>query len=90
MSLNHKFQLVNVRGLHARAAAKFVEITQDSQTDVRVSYNGRCVCGKSLMGLMMLGARHGCHIDIHAEGEGAELIIEKLGILIKNKFGEAS
>jgi len=90
MSLNQRFQLLNVRGLHARAAAKFVEITQDSQTDIRVSYNGRCVCGKSLMGLMMLGARHGCHIDVQADGDGADLIIEKLGILIQNKFGEAS
>lgn len=89
MPLNHKIQLVNVRGLHARAAAKFVEITQDSESSVSVSYGGRSVCGKSLMGLMMLGARHGCHVDIQIDGKDAEIILEQLRNLIENKFGEA-
>lgn len=90
MPITQRFQLKNVRGLHARAAARFVGITQDSPAEVSVSHNGQSVNGKSLMGLMMLGARHASHIEVTADGDGSEEVIDKLADLIENKFGETS
>ena len=82
--------IVNVKGLHARASAKFVTFVSRLPEGVKVEVekDGQSVAGTSIMGLMMLGAAKGSEIIIHAEGEQAELAIEKLVGLVVDGFGE--
>lgn len=82
--------IVNVKGLHARASAKFVTFVSrlPEGISVEVEKDGQSVTGTSIMGLMMLGAAKGCEITINVEGEQAELAIEKLVGLVVDGFGE--
>ena len=81
-------ELLNKRGLHARASARFVTIAAQQGADVEVEKDGARVCGTSIMGLMMLGAAMGERITIRAEGEGAEAAVEALAQLVEDRFGE--
>ena len=81
-------ELLNKRGLHARASARFVTIAAEQSADVEVEKDGSKVCGTSIMGLMMLGAAMGDSITIRAEGEGAEAAVEALVQLVEDRFGE--
>jgi phosphocarrier protein HPr len=81
-------QVVNRRGLHARASAKFVTLASAQSADVTVEKDGSSVTGTSIMGLMMLGAAMGDHITISAEGDGAETALEAMCELVETKFGE--
>jgi phosphocarrier protein HPr len=81
-------ELLNKRGLHARASAKFVTLAAGQAASVEVEKDGSRVCGTSIMGLMMLGAAVGDSITIHAEGEGAEETVQALVALIEDRFGE--
>jgi phosphocarrier protein HPr len=78
----------NRRGLHARASAKFVTMAAGQTAAVEVEKDGSCVCGTSIMGLMMLGAAMGDSITIRAEGEGAEQAVAALAALVEDRFGE--
>jgi phosphocarrier protein HPr len=82
--------IVNIKGLHARASAKFVTFVSrlPDGISVEVEKDGQSVTGTSIMGLMMLGAAKGSEIIIHVEGEQAELAIEKLVGLVVDGFGE--
>jgi phosphocarrier protein len=80
--------VLNKRGLHARASAKFVTLASKQPTDVEVEKDGSKVCGTSIMGLMMLGAAMGDRITISAEGDGAEEAVAALAELVEAKFGE--
>jgi phosphocarrier protein len=82
--------IVNLKGLHARASAKFVTFVArlPEGISVEVEKDGQSVTGTSIMGLMMLGAAKGSKITIHVEGEKAELAIEKLVGLVVDGFGE--
>ena len=80
--------VLNKRGLHARASAKFVTLASSQSAAVEVEKDGSKVCGTSIMGLMMLGAAMGDRITISAEGEGAEEAVEALAELVETKFGE--
>ncbi len=80
--------VVNKRGLHARASAKFVTLASAQSAPVEVEKDGSRVCGTSIMGLMMLGAAMGDKITISAEGDGAEEAIAALVELVETKFGE--
>jgi phosphocarrier protein len=80
--------VLNKRGLHARASAKFVTLAAGQQAVVEVEKDGSKVCGTSIMGLMMLGAAMGDQITISAEGEGAEEAVNALAGLVEAKFGE--
>ncbi|MBP6441761.1 MAG: HPr family phosphocarrier protein [Sphingorhabdus sp.] len=82
--------IVNIKGLHARASAKFVTFVSrlPEGISVEVEKDGQSVTGTSIMGLMMLGAAKGSEIIIHVEGEQAELAIEKLVGLVVDGFGE--
>jgi phosphocarrier protein len=82
--------IVNKKGLHARASAKFVTFVSrlPEGTKVEVEKDGQSVTGTSIMGLMMLGAAKGSEITINVEGEQAELAIEKLVGLVVDGFGE--
>ena len=81
--------IVNRRGLHARASAKFVTLAAIQPVEVAVEKDGAgSVTGTSIMGLMMLGAAMGDTITISAEGYGAETAVGALCGLVEAKFGE--
>lgn len=80
--------IVNERGLHARAAAKFVKLAAGFDAKVTVSRNGMEVGGDSIMGLMVLAASQGCQITVVASGPQAEAVLEALDMLISRKFDE--
>ena len=81
-------EIVNKRGLHARASAKFVKLAAGFDAEVRVTKDGHTVDARSIMGLMMLAASPGCCIDIEAEGAQAEAAVEALAELVAGKFDE--
>jgi phosphocarrier protein len=78
----------NELGLHARAAAQFVQIANKYNAEVLVSKDGEEVNGKSILSLMMLAAPIGSEIIIKAEGDDATEVLDMLIELINNKFGE--
>ena len=80
--------IVNQRGLHARASAKFVNLASEIDAAIEVEKDGQKVCGTSIMGLMMLGAAKGDSIVIHVSGIHAEDALEKLVDLVESGFGE--
>jgi phosphocarrier protein len=83
-------QIVNKRGLHARASAKFVNMVSALPEGVTVTVHkdGSDVAGASILGLMMLGAAKGEHIDIHCAGDGAEDALSQLVTMVRDGFGE--
>jgi len=81
-------RIVNRRGLHARASAKFVNAVSAMDATVEVAKDGHSVCGTSIMGLMMLGAAMGDTIRIRADGIGAEQALATLVKLVENRFDE--
>ena len=81
-------EIVNIRGLHARASAKFVKLASTYDAEVRVSKDGQTVDARSIMGLMMLAAGPGCCIDIEAEGAEAEAAVAALEELVSARFDE--
>jgi len=82
--------IVNQRGLHARAAAKFVQVVaRFPQARIQVSKDGQTVNGESIMGLMMLAGTQGSSIEISAGGPDAVPAMAALIELVENKFGEA-
>ncbi|WP_310001924.1 HPr family phosphocarrier protein [Caulobacter segnis] len=81
-------EIVNERGLHARASAKFVKMASSFDAEVTVSRDGASVDARSIMGLMMLAAGIGSTIDISAEGPEAEAALEALCELVANRFDE--
>jgi len=80
--------IVNQRGLHARAAGRFVKLAGGFDATVTVSGNGETVPGVSIMGLLMLGAARGTRIDIAAEGADADAAVDALTALVEGGFGE--
>jgi phosphocarrier protein HPr len=81
-------RIVNQKGLHARASAKFVQTVEKFDAQVRVTRCGETVGGTSIMGLMMLAASPGTDITVEATGQDAERVITALDRLIANRFGE--
>lgn len=88
MPVSRELQIVNKRGLHARASAKFVQTVEGFDADIQVSKDGVTVGGTSIMGLMMLAASPGCTILVSASGNEAEAALEALDLLVADKFGE--
>lgn len=87
-SLKYTAMILNQRGLHARAAAKFVKTASSFKADICVSRQGQTVSGHSIMGLMMLAASTGSEIDIECSGKEAEAALNALKELVANKFEE--
>lgn len=77
-----------MRGLHARASAKFVQLVSGYDAEVEVEKDGMKVGGTSIMGLMMLAASPGSFISVSASGRQAEEVLDALQALIADKFGE--
>jgi len=80
--------IVNKKGLHARASAKFVQTVERFDADVTVTRCGETVGGRSIMGLLTLGAAQGTTITVTAEGEDAEACLAAISSLVANRFGE--
>jgi len=89
-SLERRLKIVNTKGLHARASAKFVQCTAKFDARVTVAKDGQSVSGTSIMGLMMLGAGPGCDVVVRAQGTQAREALDALEQLIATKFGEDS
>lgn len=87
-SYSDRLCIKNKRGLHARASAKFVQLVDTFDAAVTVSKDGHTVCGTSIMGLMMLAAAPGCHIDVVTSGNQAEDVLRAITALIEDRFGE--
>lgn len=81
-------EIVNTKGLHARASARFVECVEAHDADARVTRDGQTVGGESIMGLLMLAAHKGTTIDVTCTGKEAETLMAALSELVANRFGE--
>ena len=78
----------NALGLHARAAARFVQAAARFSARIRVTRGGQTVDGKSLMGVLLLAAARGSRLDIEADGADAAAAVETLAALVEAGFGE--
>jgi phosphocarrier protein len=87
-ALRRELPIVNRRGLHARASAKFVKCVESFDAEVWVSRAGETVGGTSIMGLMMLAAAPGSTILVEASGPEAEAVLDALAALVDSRFGE--
>lgn len=87
-ALEKTVQIGNKRGLHARAAAKFVKMVEQFNADVKVAKDDMEVGGSSIMGLLMLSASKGTVIKISAAGAQAETALSELAALVERKFDE--
>ena len=83
-----KVQIVNAKGLHARASAKFAETCEKFDANIEVFFDGMSASGDSIMGLMMLGAARGAELEIKASGAQEEQALTALKVLIEDYFGE--
>jgi len=88
MGFRKRLEIVNVKGLHARASAKFVETVELYDATARVSREGQTVLGNSIMGLLMLAASKGAEIEVETSGTEAAELMEALEALVAGRFGE--
>ena len=87
-AISRVFEIVNRKGLHARATAKFVQCAESFEAEIFVSRCGETVGGSSIMGILTLGAGIGSTITVSARGAQAQQALEGIGALIANRFGE--
>lgn len=87
-ALEKTVQIKNKRGLHARAAAKFVKVVEAHKAEVIVRKDEMEVGGSSIMGLLMLSASQNTSIKITAKGEAAEAVVTALADLVERRFDE--
>jgi phosphocarrier protein len=83
-------KIVNEKGLHARASAKFVEVVERFDARAEVEKDGMGVSGDSIMGLLMLAASRGTSIEVSTSGDEAEALADALQALVADRFGEDS
>ena len=86
--LRKTLDITNKLGMHARAAAKFVNTASSFSSLVEVERNGQRINGKSIMGVMMLAAAKGSQITLHINGDDAENCMTAIETLVNNKFDE--
>jgi phosphocarrier protein HPr len=86
--VSRTLDVINMRGLHARASAKFVQLVSGYDAEVQVEKDGMRVGGTSIMGLMMLAASPGTSINVSATGPQALEVLDALAALLADKFGE--
>ena len=86
--LSRELQIVNRRGLHARATAKFVQCVDQFDAEVKVTRCGETVGGDSIMGILTLGAGPGSTITVSASGTEAQEALDALAALVSSRFGE--
>ncbi|WP_298259690.1 HPr family phosphocarrier protein [uncultured Litoreibacter sp.] len=88
--IERTLDIINEKGLHARASAKFVEVVEGFDARVTVCKDGMDVSGDSIMGLLMLAASRGTSIEVRTEGADAQGVLDALSALIADKFGEGN
>lgn len=81
-------EIVNEKGLHARASAKLVEVVEGFDASAEVSKDGLSASGDSIMGLLMLAAAKGSHIEVVTTGPDADALAQALKALVEDRFGE--
>ena len=86
--VTRQLDIVNEKGLHARAAAKLVEVVEGFDARVEVSLGGQSASGDSIMGLLMLAAAKGTTIDVQIAGPDAVPLADAVAALVANRFGE--
>ena len=87
-TVTRQLKIVNEKGLHARAAAKLVEVTEGFDAMAEVSQNGLSTGADSIMGLLMLAASKGTTIDVQVSGPEAEAMENAIEALVADRFGE--
>lgn len=87
-ALQRDMLIVNRKGLHARATAKFVQCVERFESEIHVTRCGETVGGMSIMGILTLGAGLGATITVHARGADAEAALDAIGALVAARFGE--
>jgi len=83
-----RLEIKNIKGLHARASAKLVEVVESFVADAKVSKDGETTGGDSIMGLLMLAASIGTFIEVETSGPQAEELSAAIANLVNDKFGE--
>lgn len=83
-------KIINEKGLHARASAKFVEVVEGFDATAEVNRDGMSALGDSIMGLLMLAASKGTRIDVSTSGPDAAALADALEALVSDRFGEGS
>ena len=86
--LLRKLDIINRKGLHARATAKLVQCVEKYEADITVSRCGETVGGTSIMGILTLGAGMGTDIIVTASGPQAQAALDAIAALVANRFGE--
>ena len=87
-AITRELLIVNRKGLHARATAKFVQCIDGHDATVTVTRCGETVGGQSIMGILTLGAARGSTIEVSATGPDAEAVMDALSSLVASRFGE--
>ena len=87
--ISRQIEIVNKKGLHARAAAKLINLAHGFEADIFVSKGDSEVNGKSILGLLMLAAHQGSWITIRANGTDEESAVESIANLVQSKFEES-
>ncbi|SMY06762.1 HPr family phosphocarrier protein [Flavimaricola marinus] len=83
-----KLKIVNIKGLHARASAKLVEVVESFDAEATVSHDGQSANADSIMGLLMLAASNGSIIEVETRGPDADALGHAIAALVADKFGE--
>lgn len=86
--IHRQLKIVNEKGLHARAAARLVEVVEGFDARAEVSKDGLNASGDSIMGLLMLAAPKGSTIEVTTSGPDADALADALDALVANRFGE--
>lgn len=86
--IRQELHIVNEKGLHARASAKFVECVESHDASAEVEKDGLSAAGDSIMGLLMLAASKGSSIQVETKGPAARELAAALEALVANRFGE--
>ncbi len=87
-ALWREMPIINRKGLHARASAKFVQTVERFDSEVTVTRCRETVGGRSIMGLLTLGAAQGTTIAVTAKGDDAQACLEAIATLLRERFGE--
>lgn len=90
MSERGTFEIVNDRGLHARAATKLVQLASSFSAEVELEKDGQRANAKSVMGVLLLCGAKGTRVSVIADGEDAAQAVDAIGALIAARFGEES
>jgi phosphocarrier protein len=86
--ITRQLRVVNEKGLHARASARFVEVVEGFEARAEVRRDGISAAGDSIMGLLMLAASKGTSIEVQTSGPDALALADALAVLVADRFGE--